>query len=146
MAGMTACLWQMHPEASNMEIFQAVEQSAHLYNTPNDSMGYGIPDFWEAHLILEEISGIQNNLAESDFTVFPNPTTDDITLALDAFISEELVIDVYSSSGALVIKKRANILLDNAQYSLKTRGLSKGIYTIVLRHSKGQSRIQFVKK
>src|SRR5690606_30934093 len=53
-AGMAACLWQAFPEKSNMEIFYAIEQSAHLYHNPNNAMGYGIPDFWKAFLILQK--------------------------------------------------------------------------------------------
>jgi serine protease AprX len=44
-AGLAACLWQAHPNLSARDIFRAIERSAHLFATPNDSMGYGIPDF-----------------------------------------------------------------------------------------------------
>lgn len=70
--GLAACLWQAHPQRSNLEIMQAIRESASLYNQPNDSMGYGIPDFWRAHLILrgEEPSARQGAL------IYPNPAQD----------------------------------------------------------------------
>ena len=42
-AGMTACLWQAHYQKSNMQIIEAITQSAHLYQTPDNQMGFGIP-------------------------------------------------------------------------------------------------------
>lgn len=48
-AGMVACLWQAHPDKTNFEIMTAIEESASLANNPNDQLGYGIPDYLEAH-------------------------------------------------------------------------------------------------
>ena len=51
-SGMAACLWQANPTATSMEIFNAIEQSAHQYLSPDDLMGHGIPNFMTAHYIL----------------------------------------------------------------------------------------------
>lgn len=53
-AGITACLWQAHPDKSNIEIIEAIKKSASLYFNPNDSMGYGIPNFEIADLMLSD--------------------------------------------------------------------------------------------
>ncbi len=73
-AGMTACLWQAHQDKNNMEIIQAIEKSSSLYYTPNDSMGYGIPNFQVADLLLSEKAPA--NLPFSDPLVYPNPFSD----------------------------------------------------------------------
>lgn len=67
--GLAACLWQAHPQRSNLEIIQAIRESASLYTQPNDSMGYGIPDFWRAHLILRG----EDPSARQGATIYPNP-------------------------------------------------------------------------
>ncbi len=54
MAGITTCLWQAFPEASNMEIIKTLEQSASIANTPNNRMGYGIPDAKKAFVMLQK--------------------------------------------------------------------------------------------
>jgi hypothetical protein len=48
-AGMVACLWQAHPDKTNFEIMTAIEESASLASNPNNQLGYGIPDYLEAH-------------------------------------------------------------------------------------------------
>lgn len=75
-AGMSACLWQAVPGATAREVQQAIEQSAHLYSTPNDSMGFGIPNFEQALVILESIKRSQSSLAQQGaVTPYPNPYT-----------------------------------------------------------------------
>ena len=52
MAGLATCLWQAFPEANNMGIISALQQSAHKFTTPDDRVGYGIPDMKKAFVIL----------------------------------------------------------------------------------------------
>ncbi len=52
--GFAACLWQLYPEWTNMEVFRAIEQSATLYPYYDYAHGYGTPKasrFFEEHLI-----------------------------------------------------------------------------------------------
>lgn len=51
-AGLTACLWQAFPEKTNAEIIEAIRQSGSQAETPDNKMGYGIPDFQKAFEIL----------------------------------------------------------------------------------------------
>ena len=44
MAGMGTCLWQAFPEYNNMKIIRAMQQSGSISSTPNDRIGYGIPN------------------------------------------------------------------------------------------------------
>jgi serine protease AprX len=44
MAGLGTCLWQGFPEFNNMKIVQALRQASSIYSTPNDRIGYGIPN------------------------------------------------------------------------------------------------------
>lgn len=44
MAGLSTCLWQGFPEYNNMKILQALRQAGSIFNTPNDRIGYGIPN------------------------------------------------------------------------------------------------------
>lgn len=47
-AGMVTCLWQALPQKTAIEIMDLVRQSGSNYYTPNNVMGYGIPDFNKA--------------------------------------------------------------------------------------------------
>lgn len=42
-AGFAACVMQMNPEYTNMEIFKAIERSAHLYPYFDYAHGFGVP-------------------------------------------------------------------------------------------------------
>lgn len=44
MAGLGTCLWQGFPEFNNMKIVKALQQASSIYATPNDRIGYGIPN------------------------------------------------------------------------------------------------------
>jgi hypothetical protein len=54
MAGITTCLWQAFPEANNMEIISTLQQSANNVSTPNDRIGFGIPNAKKAFVILQQ--------------------------------------------------------------------------------------------
>jgi serine protease AprX len=51
-AGLTTCLWQAFPEFNNMTILDAMQKSASKYTTPDDRVGYGIPDMKKSFVIL----------------------------------------------------------------------------------------------
>jgi hypothetical protein len=81
LAGSATCLWQAHPTASAMEIHDAIQQSANYALAPNDSLGYGIPDFALAHSIL---SGIDENASSSEaLVVYPNPVNENVIFLLN---------------------------------------------------------------
>jgi hypothetical protein len=48
MAGLAACLWQGFREFTNMKIINALRQAGSIYATPNNRIGYGIPDVKKA--------------------------------------------------------------------------------------------------
>jgi hypothetical protein len=48
MAGLSAILWQGFPEYNNMRIIRALREAGNIVNTPNDRIGYGIPDLKSA--------------------------------------------------------------------------------------------------
>lgn len=52
MVGLATCLWQGFQEFNNIKILNALRQSAHKAATPDDRVGYGIPDMKKAILLL----------------------------------------------------------------------------------------------
>ncbi len=52
MAGACICLMQAHPKAPVMELIKAIKTSASQFDKPDNTYGYGIPDFELAHRIL----------------------------------------------------------------------------------------------
>jgi hypothetical protein len=52
MAGLATCLWQGFPEVNNMRIVRALKEAGSIYHSPNDRIGYGIPDMKKAFITL----------------------------------------------------------------------------------------------
>lgn len=48
-AGMAACLWSALPELNNMQIIDRIVRHTSQYRTPDTSVGYGIPNAWQAY-------------------------------------------------------------------------------------------------
>ena len=95
-AGLCACLWQALPAASSHQIMQYVRENGSCYDNPNDSLGYGIPDFYAAytqHVGIPEPTDIS-------LSVFPNPCTDILQIANGDLQIER--VELYDASGKLV--------------------------------------------
>ena len=52
MAGTATCLWQAFPEVNNMQVIDALRQSADRFTIPDNRTGYGIPDVKKAFVLL----------------------------------------------------------------------------------------------
>ncbi len=99
LAGMGACLLQANPNASVKQLKLAIEQSGSMYLTPDSLLGFGIPDFQKADLILKN-TGIKTMETISSWEVSPNPFTDFIFIRkLDTERSKNCVISIYSLQG-----------------------------------------------
>ena len=104
MAGMIACLWQAYPNKTNQEIKQLVTQSADNFNPTTlkdrNKYGYGIPNF-----SLALTNGLSVNLfLKSDFVVYPNPTSEAISVSLPEGIYDGNTI-IYSVLGQKILEK-----------------------------------------
>lgn len=56
-AGFAACVWQMNSQMSNMQVFQEIENSGHLYPYFDYVHGYGIPQagyFFKKNVLTKE--------------------------------------------------------------------------------------------
>ena len=121
-AGLCACLWQALPSKSSTEIMQIIRESGSCYNNPNDSLGYGIPDFYAAYQ-QHAYDGVAQYTIPT-VSVFPNPCTD-----LVAIPNRELNIqrvELYSIDGRLVLSQQPE---QNYFISVNVSSLPSGFYT-----------------
>jgi len=115
MAGLIACLWQAYPEFSNMEIIDAVQQSAHLYNNPDVRFGYGIPNFRKAFDILSkerEVKRIVNTLGNSWLKAYPVPFEGTFNIALKAPKTGKASLQLIDVNGRVVGVQTKDITQD----------------------------------
>jgi subtilisin family serine protease len=100
-AGSTACLWQLHPDATAQRIMAAVRASASQHDGPDASLGYGIPDFWRAHLLLGG-TDLTDLRASDFFQVWPVPFSDHFELLLFTGASDHVSVKLHDTSGRAV--------------------------------------------
>lgn len=72
-AGLCACLWQALPEMTSTELMQAVREAGSCYENPNDSLGYGIPDFYAAYLTHSHSPSGMRHYTRQSVEVYPTP-------------------------------------------------------------------------
>ncbi len=128
MSGMTACLLQAVPAATNAGIMEAVHQSADRFNSPDSLYGYGIPDMSVA---LKKLQDAVLKIPENDFIAFPNPTTGDIEIIFREQ-PESIRLEIFSSTGKFI---HSNYFSTFAGRSLRINALNnreQGIYFIRL--------------
>jgi len=109
LAGLVACLWQLHPQRTAHDVMDAVRRSAHLYLTPNDSMGYGIPDFVQAHAWLTLTTAISENEVTSGMLAFPVPFEDRLTLVVPGVADGLATLSILDASGRLSFQRSAMV-------------------------------------
>lgn len=137
-AGGVACLWQLHPDKNAQEVMDAVRRSASHFDQPNDSIGYGIPDLWRAHLLLggEDLTRLS---APQILSVQPMPFTDHFEVSLYSGPSQRLLLDLWDATGRKVWSAERGIDSEAYVRFLVTDGallnLRSGIY--VMRASLG---------
>jgi hypothetical protein len=131
MAGLIACLWQAFPEFNNLKIIDAVQRSCPTYATPNDRIGYGIPDMQVAFTILMQ-QRLEKQLQNNWVSISPNPviynpivlikapTTGTLQMQLTDMIGRSL----YTYSNTAALNQIYSISLSSMNY------LPKGIYNL----------------
>lgn len=142
-AGAAACLWQANPEATAAEVKRAIEQSAHLYLSPDSALGYGIPNMELADRLLKLLKA-DKNLVNSAWDVYPNPVADYLILERKKQTAAgNLSISIYTTDGRLVYKVQhpgaAKILLPDLHH------LPPGLLILYLQSEHGTDVMKIIK-
>jgi hypothetical protein len=140
---MIACLWEAAPEKTNKEIIEAVRKSASFYNSPNDSAGYGIPDFINALSLLK--MQIPSDPAIR-LSIVPNPNNGIFEIRSDVYSGLDAQINIYNLLGKKIFsgaRKFSNGFIrisemedhDAGLYFIvvKTNGIESVTNTIILK-------------
>ena len=119
-AGMVASFWQALPNKTNAEIMQLIKESSSIYANPDDEIGYGIPDFSAA---LSNALGIASFSTDNDFTVYPNPAGNQISVAFPSGF-EYSYMTLYNAMGQKVFEQN----ISQTQNTISLSNLISGVY------------------
>lgn len=126
-SGLAACLWQAFPELNNMEILKKIEESSHIYSSPNNKIGYGIPDFAKAANIAELSTNNPNVLI---YKTYPNPVKDFITIEFNNLINSDINVKIINAVGSVIKNIRFQDFLNTEIHIDNLDTIPNGIYYI----------------
>lgn len=144
MAGLATILWQAYPTRTNMEIYEALLQSADNRANPNNQIGWGKPDLQFALTLLSN----QPEQSLAEMKAFPNPFSNQLMIQFEQKIAAENTLIVRDVQGRLVYQEnmgRVNIGAQAFQLSLPS-DLSKGIYVLEIANEYNTSILRLVKQ
>lgn len=143
MAGLVACLWQAFPEFTNIEIMNAVQQSASKYSSPDNRYGYGIPNFRIAYASLQSLREArtkQEILGNKWIKAYPVPFNSGFTIVLKAPGTGKASIQLTNIIGQVIDTRMMDVTegeLYVIDYS-RVHGLAKGVYYV--RYTQGSNK------
>ncbi|MBC8084002.1 MAG: S8 family serine peptidase [Hymenobacter sp.] len=149
LAGMVAGFWQANPALTAQQVIRFLQRSGSQYASPDDLLGYGIPNFVLAYNLANPGSPLAaaNPAAAGKLLVYPNPAKDnELYLQLTAaFRALPLRVRFYDARGALVAEQTLPATTA-AEVRLQVGALPQGIYTCDVRAgAKTQRSVRFVK-
>ncbi len=133
MSGMAACLIQAVPQAGIEDIISTLHLCADRYNSPDSLYGYGIPDFAEAVIRLQEKYIVK---PEKETTAGPNPFTDDILITFRE-VPGYLWLEIYTLSGQVMVRRYYSDYIGRELLIDDLRSAEAGMYMVKLTTGKG---------
>jgi subtilisin family serine protease len=145
-AGLSACLWQANRQATNMQLFEAIRQSSDRFENPDTLYGYGIPDFYQANLILK--ANYRSGKDTTDIIhIFPNPFRYETYISLKSESDGEALLWLYDQTGKLVTDFKLAVIKGYNLIPVETlSGLSHGIYILRIQLGDRQLRQKIIKQ
>ena len=136
LAGAATCLWQEFPSLNAMQIKSAIEKSANYYLNPNDTLGYGIPDFRLASYILSTGSVPSQ---DEVIGVYPNPFSENLNVRFFSKSSQTIRLEMINAVGQIISSKieNASARSVNAYTIINDQNLKNGFYFIRLSTTEG---------
>lgn len=151
-AGLVACLWQAFPRRSNMEILQAVKASSSQYASPNNRIGYGIPNFHAAYdtLLRKEIEDsafIREQLGGLLIKAFPNPFTNRLQVYYQSTSSAAVHLQLLDGAGRITRTWQAATYGNYGYFTWQTEleHLPTGIYYLRMVQGNTQQVVKLMK-
>ncbi|WP_345114628.1 S8 family serine peptidase [Hymenobacter algoricola] len=149
MAGMATAFWQSSPTLGVQQVIQFLQRSGSLAANPNNTLGYGIPNFVTAYNLANPstpLAAASALPAAEALAVYPNPSREEaLFLHLSpAFRGTPLRVRLFDARGTLV-RELQLAPAGAAEVRLPALPLAKGIYTCLVSSGKAQQTVRLVK-
>ncbi len=123
LAGAVTCLLQSKPGVKNMQIIQGLKQYANNSLSPNNSIGWGIPNMCTVYYSTIGIKEYEKN---SEFSVYPNPNTGILNIESEMLNSKGSKIRITNTLGQTILEESSTI----QHLTLNIQHFPPGIYFV----------------
>ena len=102
--GLAACLWSANRNLNNQEIIDIIRQSSNQSTSPDNTFGYGIPDFFKAlKMVNPDEANFDFPITNDDYIlVHPNPFEENTNVYYYSELDKTILISVYDAMGHLM--------------------------------------------
>ncbi len=97
-----------------------------------EGSGYYIDDVWLSHIDSMHYAGIED-YSPDNFSIYPNPTTDVLSIEARGGNVSSLDIEVLDIWGQSVLRELTN----SSKFQINLRGLASGLYNVLIRGKEG---------
>ena len=132
-------LLQAYPELTPAEIVQVIKLSASKGNTPDNQLGFGLPNYIAVKNYLE------SNQSGDDIFIFPNPIESTLKVAFKKLPEGQVDLSFYDAQGKFLSNpvSTLNWLINPLEISLSN--LAAGTYFLKVKTSTLIKTFRFVK-
>jgi hypothetical protein len=142
-SGFTAGVRQAFPDDTNLEIMDKIRLAGSQSMTPDNELGYGIPNF---ATLMEAIPlSTSESTATTRYRVFPNPIeSGDLFIESTTFVDEPLNVYLYNSTGQLVMNQHIPVTADDS-FTIDTSYLQRGVYVLHILSTSASDTLKVIK-
>jgi serine protease AprX len=137
LAGAIACFWQRYNTFKPMQILDTLKKHASNTASPNNTIGWGIPNMCASPVGIKEVTQSVNV-----FKVFPNPVANKFTIIITKKDYEVVNAEIYNTIGGLV----KTIAITSDQTNVDMSSYPSGIYFVKVNTRQGSSTQKIVKE
>jgi len=143
--GLAAGFWQANRELTNLQVMDYLKLSGSQAAHPDNSLGFGIPNFTRAQILADQLEGDLNGSSK----LFPNPVTDNhFTVLMPVSADQNTEIHLFNAVGQEVSTFSYHynqIKSDRTFITFELNGLAPGIYHCVITGINRSETIRFLK-
>jgi subtilisin family serine protease len=141
-AGLAAGLWEARPDWTKDELIERLLKSASQFDTPDNLLGYGIPNFRKA--LYGEILGVEEKEIIS-WKVFPNPLLyDELNIYFGTELNSEF--SLFDLNGRVLENLQLTRPNRKEPYRIQLVGLKPGLYLIQIQQGSLIKQSKLIKK
>ncbi|GAB4015941.1 S8 family serine peptidase [Spirosoma koreense] len=133
-AGLVAGFWQAYPKLTAAQVTEVMRRSGSQFATPNNELGYGIPNFERASTIAQTLAPLATDPASIPLLIFSNPFSDNAPLSIQLEgLSTGAPVDASLTdlTGRVLWQKRYTTP-SQTSVAVPNLGLSAGVYVMTL--------------